>query len=185
VVDSLQTRTVPEERQRAVITIPDSGGVQVVDPAPVTSATCDASAALSTRAQELIPTLPQQLTIGQTWRDSTANMGCRGMIPGEATVISHYQVAGDTVIDNMTALRIVRADSITAQGEGADGQHRIIMTAIGTGAGELYFDVATGRLIKLQTTQNSLVNITTSGRLAQFLQNVTATISIAGMNSGY
>jgi hypothetical protein len=100
------------------------------------------------------------------------------MIPAESTLISNYSVAGETTFANMPAVQIQRLDSLSAIGEGSEGQHRISITANGTGNTDLFFDVATGRLIGSRGLQTTRVNVTTSGRLAQFIQHVTETVTL-------
>lgn len=181
ITDTTLKRPAPELNQRATITISAAGDVQVIDPATVTSAACDPNGALATRAQRLIPKIPNHLTVGDKWRDSTMTTGCRGPIPAESTVISNYVVVGDTVIGGSPLLRIQRTDSLSAAGEGADGQHRILISATGSGQADLHFDFSTGRLVSVYGVQNTLLNVTTSGRVTPFLQHVTESISIAGI----
>jgi len=45
---------------------------------------------------------------------------------------------------------------------------------------DLFLDTAAGRLLGSRGLQTSLVNVTTSGKLTQFIQHVTETASIAG-----
>jgi len=180
VVDTVQKRQIPELSQRATITLSSSGDLQVLDPAPGTMMLCDSSSALATRAQQLIPKLPNQLAVGNQWRDSTTTTGCRGTIPAESTVISNYVVVGDTTFANTAALQIHRTDSLSATGEGVEGQHRIIVTATGTGVMDLFLDAEAGRLLGSRGLQTSLLNVTTSGKLTQFIQHVTETATIAG-----
>ncbi len=176
--DTTQRRVVPELSQTAIITISGTGDVQVVQPVIVTSASCDSNATLATRAQAFIPKLPNHITAGDRWRDSTTTSGCRGMIPAESTVISNYIAIGDTTLANTVVLQIHRTDLLTASGEGTEGQHRILVTAKGTGAADLFLDVASGRFVHAINTQTSLVNVNASGRLTQFVQHVTESISI-------
>lgn len=170
--DSTQKRQAPELSQTATITISASGDVQVTEPLSVISGSCDANAALTVRAQQLITKLPNHLSAGDRWRDSTTTTGCRGIIPAESTVISNYSAVGDTIFANVSALQIQRIDSISASGEGVEGQHRILITAKGVAAVNLFFNVNTGRFVGSHGLQTSLVNITTSGRLTQFIQHV-------------
>lgn len=175
--DTTQKRRFPESDQKVTVTLSGTGDLQVVDPAPSTTTLCDSSSALITRAQQLIPKLPAQLAVGDHWRDSTATTGCRGMIPAESSTISNYVVLGDTVLPNMTALKIHRTDSLSATGEGADGQHRIFVTAVGTGAMDFFLDTGAGRFIQSRGSQTSIVNVTTSGKLTQFVQSVTEMVN--------
>ena len=177
-----QKQPLPELHQTATITISGSGEIQVTNPPPAASPSCDPNAALILRAQELLPKIPNALIAGAMWRDSTTTTGCRGMIPATATIISNYAVTGDTTINSTRVLQIQRADSISATGEGSSGQHRIMVTATGTGLSHAFLDPITGRLVMLKGTQSTLVNVTTSGRLERFLQNVTESISLDGFH---
>jgi hypothetical protein len=179
-LDTTQKRQIPELSQKATITLSAMGDVQVVDPVPGVATVCDSNSALITRAQQLIPKLPKQLAVGDRWRDSTTTTGCRGIIPTESTVISNYVVVGDTAFTNAVALEIHRTDSLSATGDGSEGQHRILVTAIGTGVIDLFLDPAAGRLLASRGLQTSLVNVTTSGKLTQFIQHVTDTATITG-----
>ena len=179
--DTLQKRQLPELRQRATIGIAAGGDVQVVDPVAVSATACDTTSALLARAQQLIPKIPARLDAGARWRDSTTTNGCRGSIPAESTVISNYLVIGDTAMSNTHAVQIHRADSLSASGEGADGQHRIVIAAKGTGDTDLYFDVTTGRLIGSRGVQNSVVGVTTSGKTTQFAQHVSQNVTLTGV----
>lgn len=180
ILDSTQKRQTPTQTQTATVTLSAAGDLQVLDPVPSTTALCDSSSALLTRAQQLFPRLPSQLAVGDSWRDSTTTTGCRGIIPAESTVISNYMVVGDTAMANITALEIHRVDSLSANGEGTEGQHRILVAATGTGELNLFFDAAAGRLIGSRGSQTTLVNVTTSGKLTQFIQHVTEMTNIAG-----
>ncbi len=181
VSDTALKQSIPELNQLATIVISGDGDIQVTDPVAATSGSCDANAALLTRAQQLIPRIPNQLTIGTRWRDSTTTSGCRSTIPAESTVISNYVVLGDTTTANIPVLQIQRMDSISASGEGTNGQHRILVTAVGTGTMHFLLDYTTGRLAGLNGTQSTVVNVTTSGRLMRFIQNVTESVSLTGL----
>lgn len=181
VTDTTLKQQVPELSQRATITISATGDVQVIDPPPLLTATaCDLNGALTARAQQLIPKIPNHLTVGTTWRDSTTTTGCRGSIPAESTVISNYVVVGDTILGSNPLLRIQRTDSLSATGEGADGQHRILISAAGSAQVDLLFDFTAGRLVSLRGVQSTMINVTTSGRSARFVQHVTESVSIVG-----
>jgi hypothetical protein len=163
----------------ATIGVTSAGTVEILNPVPAPPTACDPNATLITLAQQLIPRIPNQLTTGYTWRDSTTTSGCRGLIPITSTTVSNYVVVGDTVVNNAAVVQLTRTDSLSANGEGADGQHRVLITATGIGTGSIYLDPATGRLVALKETQRTLVSVTTSGRLSQFAQHTTETVSIA------
>ena len=178
VSDATQQRPIPRSSQTATIAVPAAGDVQVIDPVTATSASCDANAALATMARQLIPKLPTHLSAGDSWRDSTVTSGCRGTIPAESTVISKYQVIGDTTLVGVPVLQIQRADSISAIGEGTDGQHRILISASGMGTADLFVNVAAGTLVESRGQQTSIISVTTSGRLTRFVQHVSQTATL-------
>ena len=166
-------RALPATTQRITLGIFSTGDVQLVDPpAPASGAPCDAAAALATRARELIPRLPATLTAGATWTDSSTVDGCSGTIPTTTRTESRYTVVGDTTIGGITALQIHRADTLSAKGDGTQGQHRIALSATGTASTEIFVDPATGHFVGIDETQQTTVDITTSGRTQRFLQNV-------------
>lgn len=179
VIDTTLVQSLPALNQSATITISATGDVQVINPVTTQSPACSSNTTLTTLAQQLVPRIPNQIATRGTWRDSTTTSGCRGLVSIESTVISNYTVVGDTTINNTTVLQINRTDSLSASGEGADGQHRVLIAAVGTGVGIVYLDTATGRLAGLKEVQHALVSVTTSGRLARFLQRATETVSIA------
>lgn len=169
------SRTLPTTTQRVTLAIFSTGDVQLVDPsAPVSGAPCDAAAALATRALELVPRFPATLSAGATWSDSTTSQGCRGTIPTTTHTQSHYTVIGDTSIAGVVALQIHRADSITANGEGVQGQHHVTLAAAGSAATDLFLDPATGHFLGADETQETNVSVTASGRTERFLQHVRA-----------
>lgn len=166
-------RTLPTTTQRVTLGIFSTGDVQLVDPAPPASGTpCDAAAALATRARELIPRIPASLSAGATWTDSSTVDGCRGSIPATTHTASHYTVIGDTTIGGVAALQLHRADTLSAKGEGTQGQHRITLSATGTAAADIYVDPASGRFLATDDTQETSVEVGTSGRVQRFLQHV-------------
>lgn len=180
VLGNTENRQVLPQTGTTTVAISATGDMQVLSPAVGAVTVCDSSATLLARAQQLIPKLPRQLAVGDRWRDSTTTTGCRGTIPAESSVISNYVVTGDTSVSSAIVLDVHRTDSLSANGEGTEGQHRILVTATGTGTVDIFLDIATGRLIGSHGLQTSLVNVTTSGKMTQFIQHVTETVKIAG-----
>ncbi len=176
--DTTQKRAAPTSPERATITVSANGVVQVISPQPSATGVCNALAAALTRAQQLIPTLPAQLTGGESWSDSTTTDGCRGSVPATSRVAHTYTVLGDTILPGANALHVHRDDIISATGEGAEGQHRVLISATGAGSAELFFDVATGRFLGSDGVQNSTVDINTSGRITRFAQRVSQRVAL-------
>jgi hypothetical protein len=175
--DTSIVQTVPAVTQRVTIALGDSGA-SVLSPQVPAADGCTESAALASRAEELIPRIPLQLEVGAHWTDSLTTDGCRGAIPATATLVRSYIVRGDTTYNGTPALHIVRTAVINAKGIGHDGQHRILMSASGDESADLYFDVSAGRFLGLEGRQTTDVAITTSGRTNQFLQRVTERVTL-------
>lgn len=177
---SAASRIFPPTTQRVTLAIFSTGDVQLVDPpAPVSGAPCDAAAALATRALALVPRVPATLNAGTTWSDSSTTQGCRGTIPTTTHTQSRYRVIGDTTIGGLVALQVRRTDTITANGEGAQEQHRITLAATGSGSTELYLDLVSGRFLGSDQIQETTVAVSTSGRTERFLQHVRERATLA------
>lgn len=180
IIDTTQKRPIPEMNQQVSLTINGAQDVQVINPVAGSSSACDQNTAIRTLAQQVIPKLPAHLATGDRWRDSTSTNGCRGMIPATTQMISNYVVGSDTTFANTNAVRIGRTDSLSANGEGSEGQHRIIVTATGTGISDFYVNPATGQFLGSNGLQTALISVTTSGRLTRFLQHVRESVVLKG-----
>jgi hypothetical protein len=177
--DTTVKRDLPMVSEQASITVTKSGDVRVIDPAPSTSVVCDTIAALVTRAQQLLPKVPEQLTADSVWSDSLVTTGCRGSIPTTVKAIYNYTVLHDTLYEGTEALHVKRSDVLTAQGAGSEGQHQISLAASGSGTMDFYLDVTSGLLLGSITNQVTKLDITTSGQTGHFLQYVTEQVALA------
>jgi hypothetical protein len=70
----------------------------------------------------------------------------------------------------MPVLVVQRADTIHAEGEGAQQQHRMVVTADGAGSATYYLDTRAGHVIHLTVDQNFDLMVTASGRASHFRQ---------------
>ena len=100
-------------------------------------------------------------------------VSCQASIPIRSHVNHSYTVAGERLYNNATVLMIQRVDSIRGEGDGAQQQHRIVLTAFGTGAATYYVDVATGHVVHLIVNQNVELTVTASGKASRFKQTAT------------
>lgn len=180
ITDTTLKRPIPEMNQQISLAITGTQDVQVINPVAGSSSACDQNAAIITLTQQIIPKLPAHFATGDHWRDSTSTSGCRGMILATTQMISNYVVGSDTTFVNTNGVRIGRTDSLNANGEGSEGQHRIIVTATGTGTSDFYVNPVTGQLLGSNGLQTALISITTSGRLTQFLQHVRESVVLKG-----
>lgn len=176
--DTMAKRTIQSPQEQATVTVDRNGAVQITSPTVQENGACDPAAVTVARARQLIPVLPAHIVAGDSWADSTVTDGCRGSIPATSHTTHTYTPLGDTTYAGVTALHIRRADTLNARGEGAEGQHRVLLTASGTGTTDLLFDVTTGRLLRSEAVQNSSITLNTSGRIAHFVQHVAEHVTL-------
>ncbi len=176
--DTSNFRILPTASETVAIAVTDTG-MYVVSPPLPESLRCDEVNALIIRARELIPQIPTNLETGMTWTDSSTTEGCRGSIPTVSTAIRTYLVVGDTLYNDEPALLIQKTETISAKGEGNEGQHRVLMTATGSGTANLYFNVLAGSFLGMTGTQTSDLSITASGRVSRFLQRIVQTVRLS------
>ena len=129
------------------------------------------ASALVTDIHNLIPRFPPSLSPAQAWMDSTHLAGCQGSIPTRSRLLRYFKVIGLSTYENVSVLVVQRNDSISAEGEGAQQQHRIQLNASGTGGGIYYLDINTGRILHLTVSQELNLTIAASGRVNHFRQS--------------
>ena len=134
--------------------------------------------ALITDIHNLLPRFPRSLSTTSRWNDSTNVVGCQGTIPIRSTVSHSYSVVGEASYENSPVLVIQRADSIHAEGEGAQQQHRLLLTANGTGNATYYVDARTSHVVHLTVNQDIDLTVTTSGKANHFRQNAKQEFSL-------
>jgi hypothetical protein len=134
--------------------------------------------ALISDIHNLLPRFPRSLSTTSRWNDSTNIVGCQATIPIRSRVSHSYSVVGETSYENSPVLVIQRADSIHAEGEGAQQQHRLLLTVIGTGNATYYVDARTSYVVHLTVNQDIDLTITTSGKANHFRQNAKQEFSL-------
>ena len=134
---------------------------------------------LLTDVHNLVPRFPASLSVTQTWTDSTTLSGCQGSIPTRSHLLRNFRVMGLSTYENASVLVVQRNDRITAQGEGAQQQHRLQLDANGTGGGIYYLDINTGRILHLTVSQDLSLSITTSGKVSHFRQTTKQDFALA------
>ena len=127
--------------------------------------------ALITDVHNLLPRLPALLSPNSAWRDSTNFLGCQGSIPTRLRLVRAYKAVATSSYENIPVLVIQRADTIHAEGEGAQQQHRLLFEASGTGNATYYLDASSGRILRLVVDQNLSLTISASGRQRHFRQS--------------
>ncbi len=124
---------------------------------------------LATIRQSLIA-VPDVLTPGLTWVDSSTVSACSGFIPLQLTTVKTYTVAGESSRNGSPVIVISRIDRFTASGEGAQGQHRVTVLTRGTGSAKIRVDRTSGLLNDADVELQARVTITASGRTQVFTQ---------------
>lgn len=126
---------------------------------------------LATDLQNLLTRFPAQLSSGMSWTDSLDTVGCQAAISTKAHSASMYTVSGEIIHEGQPMVVVQRTDTIQAYGEGAQGQHRILLAGSGNGKATYYLDTTAGKVIRLITEQKLLITITASGQPHQFTQS--------------
>jgi hypothetical protein len=185
VVDTFSTTTQGTISPEQPVSLPvQLSGVRVGDSITISTdsltQSCNpAASALVTDLHNLLPRLPTLLTLSTSWRDSTDLIGCQGSIPTRSRVLHSYRVLGENTYEGVRVVLVQRSDTIHAEGEGAQQQHRLTLTANGTGTTVYYLDVATGRIMHLSIGQDLDLSITASGKTSNFRQTTKQEFALA------
>ena len=129
------------------------------------------SSALITDLHNLLTHFPTQLSPGMRWRDSIQVSGCQAAIPTIAHIVRSYVVLGEVLYEGQPVIKIQRADTTKAHGEGGLQQHRVLLDANGTGNTTYYLDTTTGRILHLIIDQTLNLAMIASGKSYQFRQD--------------
>jgi hypothetical protein len=129
--------------------------------------------ALISDLHNLLARFPTQLTPGLAWRDSVRSGGCQAAIPTTSQTARSFIVSGEAVYEGRPVLLIQRSDTIQAHGEGAQQQHPLKLDATGTGSAVYYLDTSAGRVVRLTTSQELALTVTTSSKPYHFKQSST------------
>ena len=105
-----------------------------------------------------------------TWRDSTSSAACHGPTPISLTTSYTYKVIGETNYQEAPALLIERTGKTSLNGQGSDGQHRVVVVGEGNTSGSFQIDRETGVLLEANDEQKTKLIIRSSGRSQEFSQ---------------
>lgn len=125
------------------------GGVlQLGSPAATADSLCRAALdPLIAATRDLFVRLPQRLTSGTTWRDSTQATSCRGRLPVTTTTIATYTVLGEQVVAGRALLAIARSTTLSLAGGGEQHGRSATVQGSGSGSGTLLVDPETAALV--------------------------------------
>lgn len=108
--------------------------------------------------RDLFVRLPERLTSGDSWEDTTRTTSCRGRVPITTTTVARYNVLGEQGVGGRALLAIARSATISLAGGGAQHGRSATVHGTGTGAGTLLFDPETAALVDGQS--QSTVTVT-------------------------
>jgi hypothetical protein len=139
------------DRQGGVIRVGDSIAV----PDSLCTTTHDP---LITTVRDLFVRLPERLTSGATWQDTTRTTSCRGRIPITTTTIATYSVLGEQASAGRNLVAVGRSTTIALAGRGEQYGRSATVQGAGTGTATLLFDPGTAALVDGQS--QSTVTVT-------------------------
>ena len=136
-----------------------------------TATTCSPALSVLTSLQRGFLLVPLVITSGVTWKDSTTVHGCNGVLPSTMTLIRTFRVRGESNYSGQRSVLIERADTTLTSGEGAQGQHRVFISTVGSGLTTIHLDRLTGLLLSADGNQVTRVQVRASGRIQEFTQS--------------
>ncbi|MFN2601272.1 MAG: hypothetical protein ABR582_00795 [Gemmatimonadaceae bacterium] len=117
---------------------------------------------------------PTRLTPGLTWKDSTLIKSCTTQgVPTTRKTLQSFRVVGEKTFNATKAIFLQRVDSTYTSGDGAEGNHEIHLTGIGTGTANIYISPITAATLSTELVEKTEIAITNSGKTRQFIQEVT------------
>lgn len=138
---------------------------------PSANSACNAAeATIATDLHNLLAPYPPRFSKGAVWRDEIVVSGCQAGIPITTTTRRTFRVSGEVMYSGQPLILVQRTDSLSARGEGAYNQHRMVVEGRGVGTALYYLDIVAGEISWLTTSQDSQIRVTTSGRLHSFTQ---------------
>jgi hypothetical protein len=119
----------------------------------------------------LITRFPPQLLQGFRWSDSLEVSGCYATVQTIAHLVRTFVVIGQSSYAGIPVVLVERTDTIHAQGEGVQLQHRITLEAAGSGHSQYFLSQDAGRVIHLSTDQLVKLSVSASKRLYKFTED--------------
>ncbi len=135
--------------------------------------------------RDLFVRVPNSVSVGERWRDSTVQLVCRASIPMVVRTTADYEVLDSARRDNEVALRIRRTTATRLEGKVASPWRALEVSGVGTGTLEFELSVLTGAVRTLDGTSTLTMTVTdkTSAsaiRAQQVTQRVTTHAQITG-----
>jgi hypothetical protein len=133
---------------------------------------------LLAQARDLVVAVPASLTIGSTWRDTTAVVTCRGDIPVTTRAVREYVVEGRDSVAGAAAIRVRRTSTMTLGGRGTQGGEPVSVSGTGAGTATLYLSPSVGALLGATGTSRSTLTVETPRGRVPFRQEAAQRITL-------
>ncbi|HXG72733.1 MAG TPA: hypothetical protein VNJ04_19185 [Gemmatimonadaceae bacterium] len=118
----------------------------------------------------LAPVMPETLVKNASWTSSDSTTLCQAGILMRSVASHTYTVLGEAGGSFAGLVQVRRISSIRGEGEGAQQQHRVKLSAAGTETSDYYLETPTGRINTLHSDQQLDIQIGNSGRVHRFAQ---------------
>lgn len=135
---------------------PGSVSLTLADDAPAaapadTPETCTDSAAQAATflalARETLPSVPQVMQVGSSWRDSVVTTTCRGGVRLEVASYHEYEVVAIERGNGASVAHLRRRTRQHVGGRGVQSRLPVVVSGEGSGESDLWLDLANGRLL--------------------------------------
>jgi len=126
----------------------------------------------------LAPVMPETLVKNATWTSSDSTTLCQAGIVMRSFASHTYTVLGEAGGSLAGLVQVRRISLIRGEGEGAQQQHRVKLSAAGTEMCDYYLETPTGRINTLRTDQQLDIQIENSGRVHRFAQQIRREYSV-------
>lgn len=130
-------------------------------------------------ARQTLPTVPRNLTIGATWRDSVTMVTCRASVVLITTTLYDYELMELTSNGDIRIARLNRRSRQQIAGSGEQSGLPVRVLGQGSGENDILLDLNNGRL--LSSTGGSTVTLqhTAGNRTATVEQRTTLEVQLA------
>jgi hypothetical protein len=126
---------------------------------------------------KILPTYRPNIAKGVTWSDTTSGKVNQQGLAVDQTIISSYNVAGDTVVGGQKAWKVDRVTSIKAGGAGTMGGTPVTMASEGSSTGS-FFLTPSGVYLGSVSVDLLSVKITIVGQNAEVSIKQNATTNV-------
>ena len=136
---------------------------------------CDAKATVAQAAQELFPELPERLTVGQRWHDTTTALRCHGGVAISSSTASAYRVLGAETSRKRAIIRIERGYVTRLAGKASYRRQPFEVAGEDRGTMTLHVDPARGYILGWTERSTATFQISAGSSRNTFRQELNRT----------